>query len=35
MAEMFPLLAACRLMLTAVIMVDITVVTHSAFVPLL
>lgn len=27
---MFPLLAGCRLMFTAIIMVDITVVTHSA-----
>lgn len=30
MGVMFPLLAGCRLMFTAAIMVDITVVTHPA-----
>lgn len=29
MGVMFPLLAGCRLMFTAIIMVDITVVKHS------
>lgn len=32
MVGMLPLLAGCRLMFTAVIMLDIAVVTHSAFV---
>lgn len=30
MLVMFPLLAGCRLMFTAAVMVDITVVTHPA-----